>query len=265
MKKKLVTLLLLATVLSTVGCNNTTQKLPEAVDIVVGQENLLEPSVEQDVTVEIEPEQNIQIEDTATEVKDEIAEGNWVSTFSDYMIMEVQDYNETVEGLCKCIDGLAEACDIPLDLVAMEVEPGYLTGFDDVRITGFERGAQFGPMIGSIPFVGYLFELEDGEDPEHFMEVLRANANLRWNICTAADEMSFFAINDIVFFAMHPSTFETEQSDVEYGELDADHVCEENVSWLEEVMIDENGAFHSGGQCSICGTFMSFVDGERVE
>ena len=40
---------------------------------------------------------------------------------------------------------------------SMPVEEGYLAGFE-VEIKGFKKGVTFGPMIGTIPFVGYIRE-----------------------------------------------------------------------------------------------------------
>ena len=67
---------------------------------------------------------------------------------------------------------------------ATPVEPGLLSGFDNTEIKGFKEGAMFGPMMGTIPFVGYIFVLEDGADVDAFVTTLKDNANLRWNICT---------------------------------------------------------------------------------
>lgn len=97
---------------------------------------------------------------------------------------------------------------IPFMGGAMEVEPGYLTGFDNVEITGFKEGAMFSPMIGTIPFVGYIFKMEDGADIDAFMENLKDNANLRWNICTEAEELTLGKEGDKVFFLMSPMSFE---------------------------------------------------------
>lgn len=91
---------------------------------------------------------------------------------------------------------------------AMEVEPGFLTGFGEYEVTGFEKGAMFAPMIGTIPFVGYVFELADGTDAKEFIANLEANADLRWNICTEADEMVSGSVEDKVFFVMSPVEFE---------------------------------------------------------
>lgn len=96
---------------------------------------------------------------------------------------------------------------LPFSGASIEVEPGYLNGFTD-EITGFEKGAMFAPMIGSIPFVGYIFELESGSDADAFVQLLKDKADLRWNICTSADEMAVEAVDGTVFFVMSPASFE---------------------------------------------------------
>lgn len=90
----------------------------------------------------------------------------------------------------------------------MEVEQGLLTGFGNAEITGFENGVMFAPMIGSIPFVGYVFTLEDGVDAAAFMQTLTDNADPRWNICVEADETIVENADNMVFFVMCPSQFE---------------------------------------------------------
>ncbi len=91
---------------------------------------------------------------------------------------------------------------------AMQVEPGFLTGFDNTEIKGFKEGAMFAPMIGTIPFVGYVFTLEDGANASDFISTLKSAANLRWNICTSADEMIAGSSGNKVFFVMSPKSFE---------------------------------------------------------
>ncbi|MBR6556551.1 MAG: hypothetical protein IKT60_03880 [Clostridia bacterium] len=93
---------------------------------------------------------------------------------------------------------------------AVAIEEGFLSGFGETEIKGFKEGAMFAPMIGTIPFVGYIFKLEDGADVEAFKTTLKDNANLRWNICTAAEEMIVESKDNTVFFLMCPSTFEQE-------------------------------------------------------
>lgn len=110
--------------------------------------------------------------------------------------------------------GIAEALVgneiIPFMGGAMEVEPGLLQGFDNAEIKGFKEGAVFMPMIGTIPFIGYVFTLENGTDASSFISNLKANANLRWNICTTADEMVAGSVGNKVFFVMCPTEFTEE-------------------------------------------------------
>ena len=89
-----------------------------------------------------------------------------------------------------------------MSMGAVSVEPGYLNGFDNAEITGFSEGAMFCPMIGSIPFVGYVFTLAEGTDASEFISFLKSSANLRWNICTEAEEMVAGSSGDKVFFVM---------------------------------------------------------------
>lgn len=95
----------------------------------------------------------------------------------------------------------------PFQADSMEVEPGYLPGFSQ-DITGFKQGAFFGPMISTIPFVGYVFQLEEGADVKAFTDSLNENSDLAWNICTQADEKYCEAIDNTVFFVMCPESFE---------------------------------------------------------
>ena len=91
---------------------------------------------------------------------------------------------------------------------SVPVEQGLLSGFGNAEITGFEEGVMFAPMIGSIPFVGYVFDLADGTDADAFVKTLTDNADLRWNICVEADEMVSGVSGDKVFFVMSPLSFE---------------------------------------------------------
>lgn len=95
----------------------------------------------------------------------------------------------------------------------MPVEEGLLTGFGETEITGFKEGAMFSPMIGTIPFMGYIFALEDGADVESFKTLLKDNADLRWNICTAAEELIVANEGNTVFFLMSPKSFEQPENE----------------------------------------------------
>jgi len=95
---------------------------------------------------------------------------------------------------------------VPMGLGAMEVAPGLLTGFDNYEVTDFSTGALFMPMIGSIPFVGYIFQVEEGVDMINYVNDLSANCNPRWNICVEADETLVGYYGNTVFFLMCPAS-----------------------------------------------------------
>ena len=90
----------------------------------------------------------------------------------------------------------------------MPVEEGLLSGFDNYEVKGFDKGTVFMPMIGSIPFVGYVFELKSDTDVNTFMSNLEKNANKRWNVCVEADEMYTASYGNKVFFIMCPKSLE---------------------------------------------------------
>lgn len=120
-----------------------------------------------------------------------------------------QDFVENSEGTAQEVaDRLIQNEVLPFDAVTMPVEPGFLTGFDNAEITGFNEGVMFAPMMGTIPFVGYVFVLDDGADIEGFVQTLGDTANLCWNICTEAEEMIVEAEENSVLFVMCPKNFE---------------------------------------------------------
>lgn len=87
-----------------------------------------------------------------------------------------------------------------------EIMPGLLSGFDNYEVTGFKSGAMFGPMMGSVAFIGYVFELEEGADVNAFMTGLTENCNPRWNVCVEAEQTVVGAYNNMVFFLMCPKS-----------------------------------------------------------
>ena len=90
----------------------------------------------------------------------------------------------------------------------LEENAEFFAGFDNYRITGYRSGAVYMPMIGSIPFVGYVFELEDGTDPAAFLKSLTDNCNPKWNICVEADQVVAGAIGNRAFFLMCPKSMD---------------------------------------------------------
>ena len=72
-----------------------------------------------------------------------------------------QDFAANPEGSAQEVaDRLIQNDILPFEAVTMPVEPGFLTGFDNAEITGFNEGIMFAPMMGTIPFVGYVFTLD---------------------------------------------------------------------------------------------------------
>lgn len=108
---------------------------------------------------------------------------------------------------------------IPYMMVVMPIEAGvsYLNGFKDqdgddptTLITGYKEGAVFAPMIGVAPFIGYIFTMEDGADVDAFVAGLKERADMRWNICTEADQMIVDVQGNQVLFVMCPISVNAE-------------------------------------------------------
>ena len=92
----------------------------------------------------------------------------------------------------------------PYDGDVVPVEPGYMVGFDNYEVTGFEDGVVFMPMISVIPFVGYVFTLDGATDAKAFLEQLEENCNTRWTISTRAEQVVAGACGNLVLFVMCP-------------------------------------------------------------
>ena len=103
---------------------------------------------------------------------------------------------------------------------AMPMEQGteFFMGFDNYQITGYETATMFGPMMGSIAFVGYIFELAEGTDVNAFVEALNTNCNPRWQICVTADQIIVGSKGNTVFFLMCPASFEMPEEDLGLAE-----------------------------------------------
>ena len=149
------------------------------------------------------PEKNEKPEDTEKETNEEQKKETVANTLmSDFKSIAKSQNAESIA------NQLIANKIIPFMPAVMPVEEGWLNGFGDAEITGFKEGAMFGPMIGSIPFIGYVFELKDEADVNQFISTLKSNADLRWNICTEADEMVVCSVDKKVFFVMCPKYFE---------------------------------------------------------
>ena len=143
-------------------------------------------------------------EDTNTDA--ETSDGTLGQTLAkDFKDRVTADNSLTAQAIA---DELCKNPAIQFSHAVMPVEEGLLTGFDNAEIKGFKEGVMFAPMIGTIPFVAYVFILEDGADIEGFKTTLSDNANMRWNICTEAEEKVVENVANTVFFLMCPKSLE---------------------------------------------------------
>ena len=114
-----------------------------------------------------------------------------------------EDKNATTESIAT---KLSENEIFPFFVAPMPIQEGYLSGFSK-DIVGFKDSHIIMPMIGSIPFVSYVFELEDGADVDAFVETLKDNANMRWLVCVTAEEIVCEKEGNLVFFCMAKTSF----------------------------------------------------------
>lgn len=126
-----------------------------------------------------------------------------VDRFLTYMNEESDTSAESIAAYICGINGF------PIDLSAAPVEPGYLAGLDE--FTDFADGAAFAPMIGSIPFMGYVFLLDADVNANDVIDTIKAQANLAWNVCTEADVLLTATHQDrgrnAVLVIMAPETY----------------------------------------------------------
>lgn len=208
MKKKLLMAMMIGLSVMTVGCgskngttnSNTDTNTNTSIEDTVDDEDTIDEitDVDNDVNNEADVNDNTGADET---VYDSVGQ---------MMLAKFESIVKTEPGLSaeEVANRLIDDDSLPFGAGVMPVEEGLLTGFNNTEITGFKEGAFFAPMIGSIPFAGYVFTLEDGADTDAFISLLEENADLRWNICTEADEMVSGNVETQVFFLMCPATFE---------------------------------------------------------
>ncbi|MBQ3565827.1 MAG: hypothetical protein IJA12_01485 [Oscillospiraceae bacterium] len=126
-------------------------------------------------------------------------------TFAQYLLDDFRTIIEADPALTteQIAEELSKNEQILFSSMFMPVEEGFLQGFTQ-EITGFESGATFAPAMGSIAFVGYVFELSDEDTAKTFAETLKSCADPRWQICVEAEETVCEAVGNRVFFVMAP-------------------------------------------------------------
>lgn len=144
----------------------------------------------------------------ATVIYPEVAENSWGETLWEAFETTMNDNPSSTALDAAFMLSMHES--IPFMAGSMEIEAGLLSGFNNYEVTGFKNGATFGPMMGSIAFIGYVFELEEGADVNAFMTSLTDNCDPRWNICVEAEQTVVGAYNNMVFFLMCPLSNQAE-------------------------------------------------------
>ena len=115
-----------------------------------------------------------------------------------------KEINET-KNIKKVAKKLAKSdFDMPDLEVSNVSKADYLTGFNE-KIQGYKKAYVIAPTISTIPFIAYIFE---ADNPTELANTLKEQANLRWNICTEADEMQVAVVDNYVFFVMSPNNFD---------------------------------------------------------
>lgn len=203
-RKALVLMLATSLVLSLTACGGKKTEVESPVKEEVTTETV-EETTEAVESTEIESTES---SEESTEAVESTEETEVKDTPTDTVASKLYELFETeiatTDDINEVANKLIEAEYFKeVSMTTMEVEPGFLNGFE-AEITGFNNGVMFAPMIGTIPFVGYIFETDN---TELLIDELETNASLNWNICTTADEMLVKAHDNYVFFVMSPYTF----------------------------------------------------------
>ena len=103
-------------------------------------------------------------------------------------------------------DELLKGDYLTFDHATTEIQPGKLKGFGDAEITGFKEGVMIEAKKEDVPFLAYIFTLDDDTDAETFMTTLKSKANPQWNSKVKADEMFTERSEKQVFFVMSPKS-----------------------------------------------------------
>lgn len=98
------------------------------------------------------------------------------------------------------------------DMDSAEIEKKIVSIFEDgidkgtdieeiAKLIAPVGGYEIAPVIGSIPYVSYIFETDDAKA---LAAQLKKSANPRWNICTEANEPVIKVKDNYVFLTMCP-------------------------------------------------------------
>lgn len=192
MKKTLLAIIFALLVISLVACGTKKDDGKDTDDAI----NDIESGTGTDV---IAPDTDASTETDAETDSEELLSDSVVNAFfekaKDGMTAE-EIANEMVK------DGETEGY-----VVDVMGDDSYFMGFGNAEITGYSEAARFSPMIGTIPFMAYIFILDEGADSAAFIQMLLDNCNPRWNICTEADTVKAEQSGNAILFLMcqdHP-------------------------------------------------------------
>lgn len=201
MKKALLLMLTAMMILSTAACgkkDESSSASESSSSLVAEEQSSEESSIEEESSEESVDESSSVSENTAGDTMGQ-------TLLQDFHDRTSADDTLNAQALA---DAILTNPVIQFAGATMPVEQGLLTGFGNAEITGFKEGVMFAPAIGSIAFVGYVFELEEGTDAAAFMKTLEDNADPRWNICVEAEETIVEQSGNKVFFLMCPKSME---------------------------------------------------------
>ncbi|MBO5007053.1 MAG: hypothetical protein J6C89_06380 [Clostridia bacterium] len=111
------------------------------------------------------------------------------------------------------VEKVAELTNNELFVMGSPMEAGYLPWFNN-DVTGFSECYVTMPMIGTIPFISYVFRVSDASEAEAFLAKLNADFNLRYVLCNPADTTVTAIHGDLVFL----TAFNSEQIGANAGE-----------------------------------------------
>lgn len=180
-KKNLLSLALVVTmVASLTGCNSGSSNSATTA-----------PSTTQAATTQAATEATTEAT-TAAQTSDVTIASALVQVYKDNMTADAN--------LMDVMNAIAKDTANPYHPEVFEISEGYLNGFTE-EVKGFNSGVGMAPMIGTIPFIGYIFDVDN---PEEFISSVEKNIDLRWNICTTADEYMIETVGNRVFIIMAP-------------------------------------------------------------
>ena len=204
MKRIFALMLALLMLLSTTACNNTsTDESHKGDDTTNTTENAdnTDPTDETDHGKEDNSEQN-----TVSIIEPKVESGTMGEALWNAFCSALADKPEI--GMQDLANTLVTDPVIQFTGMASPIEVGaeYYMGFGEYRITGYDSAAVYSPMMGSIAFVGYVFDLTENTDVNEFIKGLTDHCDPRWNICVEAEQTVVGAVGDKVFFVMCPAT-----------------------------------------------------------